>query len=368
MRRLLFRRAGWTVALVGFAMLAACSEDEQTAEPAPVRAIKYMTLKAGAAAQQRRISGIVEAGATSNVAFQTAGQVIELNKKVGDPVANGDLLARLDPEPLRLRLSSAESELQQANASVADAQSKYRQQKQLFEKGYATRTNYESALANLRTARGARGVAQSQLKIARRDLEKSELKAPFAGVVAKREIEPFEEVVSGQAIYTVQTDGESKVEVALPETLIGEVALGDSVMIMAPLASAEPLPGRITEIAPLAEGVNAYPVTIRLDKEPASLRPGMSAQAIFEFKTDDTDGAFTVPIAAVKSVVNQEAGQVFVFKDGRLSVREVLVVNIRDNALQIKGAIKSGEVIATAGVSLLYDGMPARLLDIEALR
>lgn len=364
-------RAKWRrgfACILGLALLAGCDDGEQAPPTPPVRAIKYMILEVGAAAQQRRISGVVEAGATSNVAFQTSGQVIELKKKVGDAVSAGDLLARLDPEPLRLELASAESELQQANASVADAESKYQQQKQLFEKGFATRTSFESALANLRTARGARGVAQSRLQISKRNLAKSEIIAPFSGVIARREVEPFEEVASGQSIYMLQTEGENEVKVSLPETLIGAVSLGETVSVMIPLASAAPLPGRITEIAPLAEGVNAYPVAIRLDEEPPGLRPGMSAQAIFEFRTGEADGAFTVPISAVKPSVEHEGGQVFVYKDGHVSPRDVVVVNVRDNALQIKGDIEAGEIIATAGVSLLYDGMPARLLDPKALR
>jgi len=355
-------------ALLSALGLAACDDAEPPTAPEPVRAIKHQTLARGVAAQRRRIAGVVAAATTANVAFQASGQVIELAKKVGDEVAAGDLLARLDPEPLRLRLASAESESQKAAAAVADAESKYRQQKQLFDKGFATRTNFESALATLRTARGALGVARSQADIARRDLEKATLTAPFAGVVAKRNTEPFEEVASGQAVYTLQTEGENEVRVSLPETLIGEVEIGAPVDVVASLASDAPIPGRVTEIAPLAEGVNAYPVTIHLDAQPPGLRPGMSAEAIFEFQAADTADAFTIPISAFKPKVDEEGGQVFIFEEGALRARDVRVVNVRDNALQIVGDVKPGEIIATAGVSLLHDGMAARLLDPEILK
>lgn len=350
------------------AALGACGEEETAAEAPPVRAIKYMTLQAGAAVQQRRIAGVVEAGTTSNAAFQTGGQVVELAKKVGDAVKLGDLLARLDPEPLRLRMESARSELRQAQASAADAESKHRQQKQLFDRGYATRTSYESALATLQTTRGAVGVARSAFDIAQRDLNKAELRAPFAGVIAKRLVEPFEEVSSGQTVYTVQTEGESEVNVSLPETLINNVQVGERVQVLVPLASEAPIPGRIAEIAPLSQGVNAYPVTIVLDSDLASLRPGMSAQAIFEFKTPGAVGAFMIPIAALKPQAGAGGGEVFVFTEGRLDARQVNVINVRDNALMVTGDVRDGEVIATAGVSLLHDGMAARLLDPAAFR
>lgn len=348
--------------------LAGCDEGDVEAPPEPVRAIKYMTLTAGAPAQVRRISGVVEAGTSADVAFQTAGQVVELTKNVGDQVAAGELLARLDPEPLRLRVTSARSELQQASAALADARSKHAQQKQLFDKGYATRTNFESALATMRTAQGAVGVAQSQLRIAERDLKKSELIAPFAGVIAKRAIDKFEEAASGQTIYVIQTEDEFEISVSLPETLITSVGLGDSVQVSVPQASTEPLAGVISEIAPLAEGANAYPVTVKLAQAPSTLRPGMSAQALFEFETAQAAGAYSIPITALKPDVGEEGGTVFVFGDGTLSARKVRVVNVRDNNLQVEGDVKPGEVIATAGVSLLYDGMPARLLDPAQFR
>lgn len=355
-------------ALAGLIVLAGCEDEQAEAPPPPIRAIKYSILKQGVEAQQRGISAVVEAATTSNVAFQTAGQVVELTRKAGDTVAEGEVLARLDPEPLRLKLSGAQSELQQAEAALADAESKYAQQEKLFQGGYTTRTNYETSLANLRTARGTLGVARSQVDIARRDLEKAELRAPFAGIIAKRNVERFEEVSSGQAIYTLQTEADTEVRVSLPETLVSAVSVGDTVKVEIGLVSQEPVDGRVIEIAPLSEGANAYPLAIRLQDPPPGLKPGMSAEAIFEFRTPGGDDAFTIPIAAMKPGVGTEGGEVFVFEDGRLSVRKVRVVNIRDNSLQIVGEVRPGDVVATAGVSQLHDGMQVRLLDPADLR
>ena len=348
--------------------LTACGEEEVAAPPPPIRAIKYMVLKKGVEKQQRRISGVITAGTTSNAAFETTGQVIELVKNVGDQVDVGELIAKLDPEPFKLRLQEAESKLQQAQAALSDGQSKFKQQQQLFRKGYATRTSYESSIATLRNAEGAIGIAQSQLKIAKRNLSKADLLAPFSGVVAKRSVEVFEAVTSGAVVYTLQTQGESEVDVSLPETLINFVSIGDKVEVIVSLLGTEPLAGRLTEIAPLSEDVNAYPVTVLLTETSEGLRPGMSAQVVFEFKSDETVGGFTIPIAALKALPGQEGGAVFVFADGTVKEHSVEVVGLRDNSLQIKGDIKDGDVIATAGVSLLFDGMQARLLDPSSLQ
>ena len=349
--------------IAGFAMgwlllLAGCSEEQAEVQPEPVRAIKYMTLERGAAAQQRRIAGVVAAGTSSVAAFETAGQVIELTHNVGDTVAAGDLLAWLDPEPFRLRLAEAEAKRDQARAAVADAESKYQQQNQLFDKGYATRTARESALATLRNARGALGVAESQVQIASRNLGKTELKAPFSGVIARRTVEPFEEVASGQEVYTLQTEGESEVKVSLPETLVNVVSVGDPVDVIVSLLSSDAIQGRVAEVSPLAEGVNAYPVTIRLEETLPGLRPGMSAQVLFQFRPADTSNAFTVPISALKPKVGEEGGFVYVFDAGTLDERAVQVVNLRDNSLQIVGEIHAGASARPRDVALVRKRTP----------
>ncbi len=349
-------------------LVSACSEEETAASPPPVRAIKYMTLEKGAAAQQRRIAGLVAAGTMTIASFETAGKVLELKLEIGDQFSAGDLLAVLDPEPFTLRLEEAKGTIGQAEASLTDATSKYHQQKQLFDKGLVTRTAYESALATMRTARGAVDVAKSQLQLAERNLKKTSLKAPFDGVVGRRSVEVFQEVASGQEIYTLQTEGENEVKVSLPETLINIFSVGDDVQVIVSLPAETKIAGRITEISPLTESVNAYPVIVGLLTSPPGIRPGMSAQVLFEFKPADTADAFTIPISAMKPKVDEQGGSVFVFDKGTLQARNVTVVNIRDNSLQIAGDIQPGEVIATAGVSLLRDGLQVRLFDPKSLQ
>ena len=368
MRRKIFRQAIAVLVAASALLAAGCEDEAEISPPPPIRSIKYMKLEDGAAQQKRRISGVIAAVESSDVAFQAGGQVVRLHKKVGDLVQEGDVLAELDPEPLRLRLATAQAELAKANASVADNESKFSQQKRLFDKGYATRTNYESALAAMRTSKGARGVAQSQAQIARRDLRKAKLTAPFSGVIAKQSIDQYEEVASGQAIFTIQSAGDAEVRVSLPETLISAVSVGDKADVLVDLVSPNALPGRVTEIAPVAEGVNAYPVTVRLDMAPDALRPGMSAEVVFAFTPAQVQGVFQIPIPAYRAHVDREGGQVFVFESGKLTARQVDVVEVSGNALQVTGALQPGEIIATAGISLLYDGMPARLLDPAKLR
>ena len=256
------------LALTVFA-LASCDEEQKTEDSEPViRAIKHMTLGERAGLQQRRIAGIVTAAIQTNVGFEISGQVIELLRDAGDIVETGELIARLDPEPARLRVEQSENSLAQAQATLVDAQRKFEQQSQLRRQGYATQTAFDSAEAALKNAQGAVGVAASQLDLARRDLAKTDLKAPFPGVIARREVDVYQEVSGGQTVYAIQSSGDDEVEAYLPETLINTVALGSAVEVSFPPLGGAATTGTVSQISPLASDGNAYPIEIRLENAP----------------------------------------------------------------------------------------------------
>ncbi len=362
------------LALTVFVVASCDEEKEKAADSEPVvRAIKHMTLGERAGLQQRRIAGVVIAAIQTNVGFEINGQVIELLRNAGDVVDDGELIARLDPEPARLRVEQSENSLAQAQATLDDARKKFEQQSQLRRQGYATQTAFDSAEAAFKNAQGAVGVAISQLDLARRDLSKTDLKAPFSGVVARREVEVFEEVTGGQTIYVIQSSGKGKIEASLPETLINTVALGSTVDVSFPPLRGATAKGVVDEIAPLASDGNAYPIEIRLENAPPGLRSGMSAEVTFRFETAVTGKAFMVPMTALKpqtSIKDDMDATVFVYDtaSGTLSERRVRVANVLNNRLEIVGELSEGEIIATAGVSFLHDGMNVTLFDPQFLK
>ncbi len=349
------------------AFLSGCGQDEPESVDLPPRAIKYVRIGETAESASRKLAGVVKAGTRSNVAFETGGRVIELKKSVGDTVEEGEEIAKLDPEPVELRLSEARFQLSQAEATLKDAKQKHYQQEQLWKKRITTRTAYDTAVSNMKNAEGQVGIAESQLELRQRDLKKTLLSAPFSGRIAEKSVEVYEEVSAGQPIYVVQTDNESEVEVVIPENLIDRISVGDVVEVAFPPLNGLKLDGKVTEVSPVAGEANAFPVTIRLAQSPPDVRPGMSAEATFKFNTDATGKAFSVPIGALKPDIESKSATVFVYdeSEGVVRSRPVQVVGIDGNTPQIVGGLKAGEVIAAAGVGHMYDGMKVRLLDAD---
>lgn len=357
---------GLALALCGTFAIAACSSEEQKqAEEIPPRAIKYMRLGEVAHSASRTLAGVVKAGTRSNVAFEIGGRAIVLDKSVGDTVKTGDQLAALDPEPFELKVNEAKFTLTQAQATLKDARQKHFQQEQLWKKRVTTRTAYDTAVSNLSNAEGQVGIATSQLDLRQRDLKKTKLIAPFPGRVAEKKVEVFEEVSAGQPVYVIQTDDENEVEVVIPENLIDRISVGNPVHVAFPPLGGLEVSGKVTEVSPVAGDANAFPVTIRLSDAPAEVRPGMSAEVTFEFDTEATGKAFSVPVGALKPDLKAKSATVFVFneKESVVRARPVQVIGIQGNKPQIVGGVKAGEIIATAGVGHMYDGMKVRLLE-----
>ena len=356
----------WQCTIIIFVLMTAgCGEDKTAPIDIPPRAIKYITIKEDVNASTRRFAGVVQAGTNSNVAFEVGGRVVVMAKNIGDVVTKGELLARLDTKPIELQVQQAEFTLSQAKATLNDTKSKLSQQEQLWKKRYSTKTAYDTAKANYSNAEGQVGIAHSQLNLRKRDLEKATLTAPFSGRVSKRQVEVFEEVQTGQAIYTLQSQGDNEVVVSIPETLINTVKLGDKVDVTFPPLDNASTSGLVTEVSPIVGDGNAFPVTVRLETSPNELRSGMTADIEISVKTQQNSQAFSIPVGAIKPDVTANQGTVFIYdpKTKTVSQRAIKVVGVEGNDTRVIGEINSGDIVATAGVGQMYDGMQVRLLD-----
>ncbi len=347
--------------------LTGCNEPEVKNVELPPRSIKYMKIDTLAKNATRQLAGVVKAGTSANVAFEINGSVTVMSKKIGDVVKKGEIIAQLDPKSIELEVKQAEFSLKQAIATLEDARSKLSQKQQLWKSRYTTKTALDTAKVNFANAEGQVGIARSQLDLRKRDLKKTSLQAPFSGTVSERPVEVFEEVKAGEAIYKLQTQGENEVEVSVPETLIGNVKVGDEVVVNLSPLNGTSTKAIVTEVSPQAGDANAFPVTVRLEASPPELRPGMSAQVIIAFKGEGTGKAYSIPVGALKPDIAENHGTVFVYDPKTETVRQtaVKVVGIRGNTPEIVGDIKPGDIIAVAGVGQMYDGMKVRLLEPE---
>ena len=377
------RSAALFAAAFAILALTGCdNEPKKKSETEPVRAIKYMIVKERAGLQIRQLAGVVQANVVSQAAFQISGKIVELSIDVGDRVMRGQTLAKLDPEPVKLKIREAENALRQATANLENTRKKFEQQSALFAKKFTTKTNFDTAQANYKNAQASVEISKTKLESVQRDLRNLILRAPFDGIVAEKKVEVFEEVKAGAAVFVLQTGDRKKVEVSVPETLINEVAIGQKVTITIPTQNLRGIAGEIQKISPKAGDASAFAVTITMESNDEKLRAGMSARVMFAFKSDATGKAFRIPLTAVvphrvsedrskpASPAKPRPAYVFAYDKSAGLVRRktISVVGLINNEVAVTGALNSGDIIATAGVPFLHDGMKVSLLSANAFK
>jgi HlyD family secretion protein len=236
--------------------------------------------------------------------FRVAGRVTEVLKEEGDPVAPGEILARLDAGPYRtaveqaaaqagqtaarleeMRNGSRPEELEQARRKLAAAEAEvenarlvFERQKQLVAGGAVARQDYDTARLTYRNARAQRDALEASLALleagtraeqisqaeaalqaaraglaqARIQLADATLTAPEAGVVLTRVVEPGSMVQTGSTALTVSLITPVRVRAYVSEPQLGLVQPGRDVLVFTDSRS-EPYHGQVGDVSPRAE-------------------------------------------------------------------------------------------------------------------
>jgi len=351
------------VAAVAPVMFTAC-EKEQPEVVERIRAIKTVTVSERGSGQLTRYPGLIEAVDTSILSFEVAGNTREVNVNVGDRVTEGQVLATLDKTPFQLNVEAAQAEVGRAKAVLAEKTTEYDRQDTLFKKEWVSKAAFDQATAARDSAASSLSYANSKLNLARRDLEKTVLAAPFDGVIAAKYADPFQEVARGEKIFDIYIEGAMEVVLSVPETRIGDIYLGLPADVGFPGERIQPLGGRVSEIGSVASDANAFPVKVILVDAPPSVLPGMTAEASLVLGGNDETTSYLVPFSAIAAGEEPGRGYVFVFDSATSTVRQTPVrgVGVRDNRVMITEGLEAGEIIAVAGVSFLRDGQKVRLM------
>ena len=224
------RIASRIVLLSALAGVLGCDEEPvQKAER--VRAIKPYFVVEPAGGDVRRYSGTISASNTSDLSFAVAGTVKTVAVNKGDRVAKGQVLATLDPKPFALNVQAARSEVNAARAEVTNKRAELDRQRKLFKRGWVAKARLDGAVTEFEAAEGKLNLARSRLGLAERDMRQTQLEAPFDGVIALRDVNPFVEVKIGQKVFQIDSQGAYEVDLSIPDTIIGRLSIGAPVTI-----------------------------------------------------------------------------------------------------------------------------------------
>jgi len=345
-----------------------CGKEEKPDEV--IRSIRWTKVAETTAKQVRMISGTTKPVDQTALSFAVGGTVEKVEVRLGDQVKKGQLLAELDQQPFVLGVRDAEAELSKGQANMVERRANYERYVALYESNNASKAELDEARASFDSAKSQVQAAKAQLGLARRDLRKTQLKAPFNGTISVKEVEPYVEVPAGKAILGLDgVESGFEVSAAVPDSVVIRLSLGDEADVVFPTLNNRRVPGVITEVGGRSRTASTYPVTVQLQEQFDDFRSGMSVEVAFEFIPESETGepimtGLAVPLAAF--VVGEEKTYfVFIYDEKSSTVKktQVKTVALRENDVIVApGALKAGDIIATAGVPFLTDGQKVNLM------
>ncbi|MDX2154652.1 MAG: efflux RND transporter periplasmic adaptor subunit [Bryobacteraceae bacterium] len=326
----------------------------------------------------RKATGTVRARTTAAVSAKVMGYVREVRARAGDTVRAGDLLVILDARDLEAGVQQAEAARAEATSAMAEmengisaakaqlalAETTFKRMESLHARKSISSQEFDEATARLRLAAAAHEAALSkreQLKNRIRHADAavtsasisrgySELRAPFAGVVTERRVEPGNLATPGTPLLILEQAGSYRLEASVEESMTGRVRVGQTMPVSLEAVGIHTT-GKVSEIVPAVDAASrGFLVKIDLEAAPG-VRSGVYGVAEFP---GSGRRALAVPTEALR--IQGQLQSVMVISGGRARVRLVSAGERRGESVEILSGLEPGETVAAPVPERLTDG------------
>ncbi|WP_415404801.1 efflux RND transporter periplasmic adaptor subunit [Tateyamaria sp. SN3-11] len=365
---------------------------------------------------ERTYPALVQPSREVQLTFRVSGRVIDLPARAANQVEEGDVIARLDPSDFETQVAQLESQRDQAMAELSALRSGARSEeivaleaavdsaqaqvdqaleqvlrsRELAERGVVATARLDEDEANLRVAEAnlraqteqlvigqsggraedieaaeaaIRGL-EAQLQSARNNLDYTTLRAPFDGIIARRDIDNFTNVQAGQDVVLLQALATVHLTFDIPGPDVTAL-LANGREEITNIAFFDALPGEAFDAEVVEFSVQADSATqtyrgrvaVEIPEESLIL-PGMVGRV-----TSSAPGqaqAMSVPLTAIAS---ESDGAPFVWIVGegdRVSKQAVTLGDVKNGSVAVTDGLSADQRIVAAGVSHIIDGMQIR--------
>ncbi len=256
------RLAGLAAAVaVSFLGLSACQKvgGAGAASPNQAAAVALLvspedliTLRNNALASGPAITGSVQPERRADLRAEVSAVVVAVLKENGDPVKKGDLLVRLDDTSIRDSLMSATASEKAAVQAYEQAERQFQRMSTLRTTGVVSAQQLEDAENRRNTAQSDREAARARLVTARQQLERTEVRAPFDGIVSDRKVSNGDTAQIGKELLQVIDPTSMRFEGLVSADSIGEVKAGQPVLLRIHGFGEKDFTGKIARVSPAA--------------------------------------------------------------------------------------------------------------------
>jgi membrane fusion protein, multidrug efflux system len=322
---------------------------------APPRPARVQEVAFRAEVRRMTLAGVVAPRIETNLGFRVAGKIIAREVDVGARVVSGQVLARLDPNDLKLARDNAAAAVIAAEAEEARARADLERYAGLRGSTAFVPQMYDQRLSTANAARARLDQARAQLATAENNLGYAALVADASGVITGLTMEVGQVVSAGQQVARLARTDELEILVNVPEQRLGFVAESSDVTFELWAQPGRTFKARLRELAPAADpATRTYAARFSLVERPPVTALGMTATLIVE--RPSTEKVAELPITAVFQQDSAPAVWVVNRTTGVVALRPVIVLRWRDDAAVITGGVSDGDLVVTAGVHKLDAG------------
>ena len=293
-------------------------------------------------------SGSLLAAEQVDIYPEISARITELNFHEGQPVAKGALLVKLFDTDLR-------AQLQKLQAQADNARRTEERNKQLLERGGISQQEYDIVTTNLRSS-------LADIDLVRANLQRTEIHAPFSGVIGLRNVSSGAVVSPSTLIARLQQISSLKLDFSIPEKYGSFVHNGSTISFVIDGAT-QPSQGVVYAIEPgVDEQTRNLRIRARVNNASAKFRPGTFARVTLAIQNEQS---LVVPTQAI--IPQTRTNQVVIVKNGKAVFKDVTTGLRTAGTIQILSGLQKGDTVATTGLLFLKPDAPVKIGKIVSL-
>ena len=347
---------GVTIAVA--TVLLACSKPEVSVEP--IRSVKVITVGVQPVVATLEYAAEVRARVESGLGFRVGGKVMERLVESGERVKAGQILAKLDPQDLKLAADTARAQTAAARTNRDLAAADFKRYQTLKEQNFISGAELERRESTLKAAQAQLDAAQSQLSAQSNQAGYATLVADASGVVTAVLAEAGQVVAPGAPVVQLARDGARDVVFAVPEDKVAALRVGGEVAVR-PWAGGALQTAVVREVAASADAVTRT-FSIKAALPAASgLALGSTVSVMPAGVQHTGDMVIKLPTTALRQ--ERQSTVVWVLDPVNMTVnlQPIQIASADGNDVVVASGLTPGMQVVTAGVHVLIPGQKVNI-------
>ena len=305
------------------------------------------------------ISGNLQAAQEATVRAQIGGTVLQTLVDEGSRVANGTLLARIDDRTIRDQYLSARSSVTSAQSAADLAKRNLERNERLASAGAIADRDLDASRSQNEAAQSQLADARARLTLQEKQLADAQIRAPFSGIVAKRQVNGGDVVQPGGEMFTVVDPSSMRLEASVPANQLTAIKIGSPVAFSVSGYPDRAFTGKITRINPIADPTTGQVrVVVSVPNAGNNLVGGLFAEGRV---ASERRNALVVPTSAVD--VTGVKPFVIRLKQGKVERIDV-ELGLRDEEserVEVKTGVERGDTLLVGAARGISPGTPVRV-------